>query len=67
MMAHWPSELRRLARDEDGQDLVEYAFLSAFIALASLAALLALEATIGTVYSTSVSEVDLLWEPPGPG
>jgi len=67
MMALWRWELLRLAYDEDGQDLVEYAFLTVFIALASMAALLALEGTIATIYSTSSSAVDVLWEPPAPG
>ncbi len=33
------SFLKAFAREEDGQDLVEYALLLAFIALASIAAL----------------------------
>jgi Flp pilus assembly pilin Flp len=66
-MPRWSSELRRLARDEEGQDLVEYAFLTVFVALASAATLLLLQAAIGAAYGTSSIAVDGLWLPPEPG
>jgi Flp pilus assembly pilin Flp len=59
--------LRRLAADETGQDLVEYAFLTLFVALASAAALVALQDVIGAAYSSSSGAVNGLWQPPDPG
>jgi Flp pilus assembly pilin Flp len=65
-MPHWSTELQRLARDEGGQDLVEYAFLTFFVALASAAVFLTLQAAIGTAYATSSAGVYVLWQPPDP-
>jgi Flp pilus assembly pilin Flp len=57
---------RHLLRDDRGQDLLEYALLSAFIGLAGLAALNALSATIGDWYATSNAGVNDLAESPPP-
>jgi len=60
---------RRWLRDEAGQDIVEYALLSAFIGLASLAAYSAIITAIGNNYSNSNTSVQGLWnvpDPPGP-
>ena len=43
---------RKLFREERGQDVVEYALLVALIALATLAALQTLSATIGSIWTT---------------
>jgi Flp pilus assembly pilin Flp len=59
-------EARRLLHDDRGQDLLEYALLSAFIGLAGLAALQAISATIGGWYVTSTSGVNGLAESPPP-
>jgi len=42
--------LGRLIRDEEGQDLIEYALLAAFIALACTAAMTALAGGINTLF-----------------
>ena len=42
--------LKRLLWDDDGQDLVEYALLVAFVSLTVLAAVLALQDAIGATY-----------------
>ena len=43
--------LRRLRDDTDGQDIVEYALLVAFVSLVVLAAFLALQDAIGDGYT----------------
>jgi Flp pilus assembly pilin Flp len=43
--------LVRLLRKDDGQDIVEYALLVAFVGLVVLAAALALQDAMGTFYS----------------
>lgn len=45
--------LKRLVRDEQGQDLIEYALLAAFISLAALAVLV----TLGPVIKGKFQEV----------
>jgi len=44
--------IQRFIREEDGQDLVEYAFLIAFIALAMIATLTTLEGNIAGLFTT---------------
>ena len=58
--------LRRLARDEGGQDVVEYALLTAFFGLAALAAWTSLRDAIGRNYGATTTGVQSLWEPPPP-
>lgn len=57
----------RLARDESGQDLIEYALLSALVGIASILAWTAIESALGTRYQSYVTDSNLLWEPPNPG
>jgi len=45
------SFLKAFAREEDGQDLVEYALLLAFIALAAIASLTAVRTSLDTVWT----------------
>ena len=66
MHIHFYNFARRLALDEDAQDLIEYALLSAFIGLAGLAALNGISAAIGVYYSTSNTSVNGLWNSPTP-
>jgi pilus assembly protein Flp/PilA len=42
--------LARLVRDDEGQDLIEYALLAAFIALAAVAAITLLGSGINTLF-----------------
>jgi Flp pilus assembly pilin Flp len=63
-----PRERRRFLRDVRGQDLVEYALLTAFLGLAGLAALNGVNAALDTWYRTSTSSVnDLAVESIGGG
>lgn len=56
--------LRRLVRDDRGQDVVEYALLTAFFGLCAIAAWTSLRDAIGIGYQNSESGVQGLWEPP---
>jgi len=46
-----PLRLRRLRSDRQGQDLVEYALAAGMVAVAAVAALPALSATVNNVFS----------------
>lgn len=59
--------VRLLARDDRGQDLVEYALLTAAIGLAGAATWPLIEQSIGTAYRALDSNTQNLWEPPPPG
>jgi Flp pilus assembly pilin Flp len=61
--------LERLCRDDDGQDLVEYALMAAFIATAGMVVLNALGPTIATTFaswSDPTVGAPSLWNPPEP-
>jgi Flp pilus assembly pilin Flp len=58
--------LRRLAIETDGQDLVEYALLTAFIGMAGAAAWNLIQTAIGVAYSSYITAVWNLWDPPDP-
>jgi pilus assembly protein Flp/PilA len=51
------SRLRDLWQDEDGQDLVEYSLLLAFIALAAVALLSGVGKNINKIWTTINTEV----------
>lgn len=59
--------LRQFVREESAQDLVEYAYLTAFIGLAGLAVWQAIVGTMGTAYLGYDTNVQGAWEPPDPG
>jgi Flp pilus assembly pilin Flp len=58
--------LRRLAIETDGQDLIEYALLTAFIGVAGAAGWSAMQVAVGIAYSNYITAVWNLWEPPNP-
>jgi len=45
--------MKRLLRDEQGQDLIEYTLLMAFVALASAALFISSGTSISSIWSTS--------------
>jgi len=51
----WLSALRRLGRDVRGQDMIEYALMAAFVAVASAAVLPSISPGISTVFSKITS------------
>lgn len=59
--------LRRLLVDEDGQDVVEYALLTAAIGLAGIATWPLIEGAIGLAYQAVVTDTQDIWEVPDPG
>jgi Flp pilus assembly pilin Flp len=52
--------------DEQGQDLVEYALLGAFVAIATIVGLKAIQTALGGQYGTWDRGEQNLWEPPQP-
>ena len=54
------------AEDDQGQDLVEYVLLGAFVAVATLLGLKAIRTTLGTGYTALDSNEQNLWQPPSP-
>lgn len=58
--------LRRLCRDDRGQDLIEYALITAAIGFAGLVAFQLILTAIGATYGSQEAAVDTLWEPNGP-
>jgi hypothetical protein len=59
--------MRRLYADTRGQDLVEYAFLTACVGLAGAATWLAIQQALAAAYQAYDRNVQNLWEPPNPG
>ena len=55
-----------LISDDSGQDLVEYVLLAAFVALATMVGLKAIENVIGAKYVTWDTNEQNLWIPPEP-
>ena len=60
------TRLHRLLVEDDGQDLVEYALLTAFFGLCAVAAWASLRDALGLSYSGTTSGVQTIWEPPPP-
>ena len=48
----------RLVRDEEGQDLIEYALLATFVSLIAIAGATLLGAALNNWYGTVATEVD---------
>ena len=61
-----PSIIARLLREDDGQDLIEYALLTSVIGLVSVATFPVILNAIGTVYGTWETSMNTLWEPSNP-
>jgi len=53
-------------RDERGQDLVEYALLTAMFGLAALAAAPAIRTALAAAYGVWDTNSQNLWQPPDP-
>jgi Flp pilus assembly pilin Flp len=52
------ARLMSLVLDEDGQDLVEYGLLAAFIALAVIASIDGVRQALGTTFQSLADDVD---------
>lgn len=58
--------LRQLLRDEDAQDLVEYAFLGAFIGVVGIIVWNNIVSLLGTRYGEYNTNVQSIWASPEP-
>jgi Flp pilus assembly pilin Flp len=58
--------LRRFLAEETGQDLIEYALLTATIGLAGVVGVNLLSAAINATYTSWDTGVNNLWEVPAP-
>lgn len=58
--------LRRLLARDDGQDIVEYALLTAAVGFVGFAAFALLSDNINSAYGSWDTNVNELWEPPDP-
>jgi Flp pilus assembly pilin Flp len=58
--------LQRLVRDDAGQDVVEYALLTAFLGLAALTAWSTIRDALGLSYAGTTTDVRGLWDTPAP-
>jgi Flp pilus assembly pilin Flp len=54
-------------REDEGQDLIEYALIAAFLALVSVAAIGVFRSAIGTTYTSWNTNNNNNWEMPAPG
>jgi Flp pilus assembly pilin Flp len=54
-------------RARSGQDLVEYALLTALVGTIAVAAIPVIESAINTAYSMLNTGTQDLWQPPNPG
>ena len=59
--------LLRLLNDEDGQDVVEYALLTASIGIMGIATWPLIAIAIGQTYQEFDTDTQDLWEVPDPG
>ena len=58
--------IRRLMRSEQGQDVIEYALLTAALGLAGIASWPAITQAIGLAYQTFDTQTQAIWETPPP-
>jgi len=50
--------LQKFVRDDQGQDLIEYAFLAAFIALSAVLLIQAIGTSLNTIYTNVNDQLD---------
>jgi Flp pilus assembly pilin Flp len=59
--------LARLVRDEEAQDLIEYALLGSFVGLVGAAAFASLKSAIALAFTSFNSSNNNNWQMPDPG
>ena len=59
--------IAKLFKSEDGQDLIEYALLTAGVGFAGLSAWPAIVNSLGVAYTALDQQTQNLWQPPNPG
>jgi pilus assembly protein Flp/PilA len=50
--------IQRFVREEDGQDIIEYALLAAFISVIAIAAIIAIGVRVNNIYTGVSSQVN---------
>jgi len=63
---HEMKRLRQLLEREEGQDMIEYALLTAAIGFIAVATFTALSDNINDVYTSWDTNINELWEPEDP-
>lgn len=63
----WVRLIVACARDERGQDVIEYGLLTAAVGVAGIATWPFIATSIGTAYRALDTNTQGLWEPPPPG
>jgi Flp pilus assembly pilin Flp len=58
--------LQRLLRDDDGQDLIEYALLTGLIAVGGAIVFPAFREQMANAYEAWNADTQALWQPPPP-
>jgi Flp pilus assembly pilin Flp len=58
--------IRRLAIESEGEDVIEYALLTAFIGFSGAVGWSAIQTGLGAAYNSWVTGVWNLWEPANP-
>lgn len=61
--------VERLVREDDGQDVVEYALLAAFLGIVGYLALTGIRTEVSSAYTSWLDPsagVPSLWDPPAP-
>jgi Flp pilus assembly pilin Flp len=61
------SVLRAFFREADGQDVIEYGLLSAFIGIVTIAVWIGIQGNLQAAYIDYDTDVQNLWESPNPG
>ncbi len=61
------AELKRLLIADDGQDLIEYALITASLGFVGMATWPVIETAIGSAYGTWDADTQSIWEVPDPG
>lgn len=59
--------LRAFLQDDEGQDLIEYGLLSAFIGIVTIAVWASIQGNLETAYRGYDTDVQNLWQSPDPG
>ena len=60
------AQIARWLAEERGQDVIEYALLTAFIGVVIVAAIDGFQDTINAVYGSWDATTQAIWEPPNP-
>ncbi len=63
----WGRAVAAFWRDDDGQDIIEYGLLAAFIGIVCIAVWASIQGHLRDAYLGYDNDVQGLWQPPNPG